>query len=76
MGLTTHFSETLKPFNKWISDLLIFNDEFNFLISCCPSENKIVLYKNIENEEEREELEHEKVLSLIVKWSICKWRAV
>ena len=52
---------TLQPFNQGgVTDLIfILNDEFNFLISCCHDENKIVIYK------EEEELEHEYVKSLI-----------
>ena len=41
------------------------NDKgFNFLISCCEDENKIVIYKGEEKEEE-EDLEHKKVERLI-----------
>ncbi len=51
-------SKTLQPFNDAIYDLVFINVEFNFLISCCFDENKIVLYKN-KQKEEKEELEHE-----------------
>jgi hypothetical protein len=50
----------LKPFNndQWVYDLLFLN-EFNCLISCCCQEDKIVIYKNKGEKEEKEELKHE-----------------
>jgi WD40 repeat protein len=57
--------KTLKPFNnERVTDLIFLNDNgFECLISCCYEENKIVIYKG--EEEEKEELEHKRVLSLI-----------
>jgi hypothetical protein len=55
----------IEPFNNdhEVYDLIFLNDnEFNFLISCSPKENKIKIFKE---EEEEEELEHEDVRSLI-----------
>jgi hypothetical protein len=62
---SNYFSiRTLKPFNHFISDLITINDvDLKFLISCSFSENKIVIY-NLE-EEEKEELEHRELTSLI-----------
>ncbi len=57
-------SKTLQPFNDAIYALVFINGAFNFLISCCFDENKIVLYKN-KQKKEKEELEREKVVSLI-----------
>jgi len=56
-------SKTLQPFNDAISDLIFVNDEFIFLISSCPNENKVVIFK--ERLKEKEELQHEYVRSLI-----------
>jgi hypothetical protein len=59
--------KTLQPFNHSVDDLIFinYNEGFNhFLISCCPYENKIVIYKGEEKEKE-EELEHKDVRSLI-----------
>jgi hypothetical protein len=47
-----------------VEDLIFLNDyEFNFLVACSHKENKIVVYKN--KEEEKEELEHKEVTRLI-----------
>jgi hypothetical protein len=60
--------KTLQPFNNHsVSDIIFinYNGQFNhFLISCSRWQNKIVIYKG-EEEEKEEELEHEKVLTLI-----------
>ena len=57
---------TLKTFQKeGVYDLVFINDHgFDFLIACSYDENKIVIYKG-EEEEEKEELEHERVSELI-----------
>jgi hypothetical protein len=59
--------KTLQPFNpnNDVRDIIFLNDnEFNhFLIACSYAENKLVIYKGEEKEEE--ELEHEKVFRLI-----------
>jgi hypothetical protein len=57
---------TLQTFhNHPVNDLVFINDnEFNFLISCCPDENKIVIYKGEEEGEEEEELDHKEVRRL------------
>ena len=55
---SNHYSSIrrLHPFNKGVNDLIFLNDnEFNFLIACCPYENKIVIYKG-EKEENRVKL--------------------
>jgi WD40 repeat protein len=56
----------LQPFNndQWVHDLLFLN-EFNCLISCCSKENKIVIYRNKGEKEEKEELKHEQVSKLV-----------
>jgi hypothetical protein len=55
---------TLKPFDHYINDLIFINDNgFDFLVSCCYGENKIVIYN--EGEEEEEKLGHERVSRLI-----------
>ena len=53
----------LDPFNhKSVDDLIFMNDNgFNYLIACSHKENKIVIYKG---EEEEEELEHKEVRRL------------
>ena len=57
-------SKTLKPSNE-VWDLIFINDnEINFLISCSRYGNKIVLSKN-KGDEEKEDLEHREVTSLI-----------
>jgi hypothetical protein len=58
--------KTLQPFNRGgVSDIIFINNEgFNhFLIACSYDENKIVIYKG--DEEEKEELDHKGVVSLI-----------
>jgi hypothetical protein len=58
---------TLQTFNNdhWVNDLIFINKNgFDFLISCCKSENKIKIFKGEEQKEE-EELEHKGVYSLI-----------
>ena len=54
--------KTLQPFNDSRIWDLIFINEFNYLISCCSNECKIVIYKN---KDKYEEFEHEKVRRLI-----------
>jgi hypothetical protein len=64
-------TKTLQPFNNIARDLIFINEGFNFLITCCFTENKIVVYKNKEEEVEEveeareEELEHREVTRLI-----------
>ena len=55
--------KTLQAFDEWISDVIFINGEFNFLISSCYRENKIIIFK--EEDEQREELEHKEVGRLI-----------
>jgi hypothetical protein len=65
---SNHYSlcKKLQPFKKWgVTDLIFTNDKgFDCLIACCYNENKIVIYKGEEQEEE-EELEHKQVWRLI-----------
>jgi WD40 repeat protein len=58
--------KTLQPFNHSVYDIIFISDNegFNhFLIACSCQENKIVIYKGEEKEEE--ELEHKDVFRLI-----------
>ena len=60
--------KTLKPFKDSyeINNLVFIHDRgLNCLVSYCYNENRIVLYKNVLNEEEEEQLEHEGVELLI-----------
>jgi hypothetical protein len=55
---------TLQPFNgNAVCGLIFINENGfnNFLITCCPNESKIIVYK----EKESEELKHERVVRLI-----------
>ena len=57
--------KTLQTFNSIVTDLIFLNDKgFDLLIACSKEENKIKIFKGEEQEKE-EELEHEKVRSLI-----------
>jgi hypothetical protein len=55
----------LKPFDASSVDDLMFIQELNCLIACSKHKDKIVIYKNKKEEEEKEELEHKKVTSLV-----------